>query len=127
MLLGEHEHSLDDKNRLTLPAKLRSAFVEGVILTAGLDGCLYAYPRAEWEVLAERIRSLDPLAEGSRVMRRIFFGAAAQGELDRQGRMVIPSTLLGARQARARRDGARSLGPPGDLGSRHLAHPAVGR
>lgn len=94
MLLGEHEHSLDDKNRLTLPAKLRSAFSEGVILTAGLDGCLYAYPRAEWEVLAERIRNLDPLAEGSRVMRRVFFGAAAQGELDRQGRMVIPAPLL---------------------------------
>ena len=101
MLLGEHEHSLDDKNRLTLPAKLRSAFSEGVILTAGLDGCLYAYPRAEWEVLAERIRNLDPLAEGSRVMRRVFFGAAAQGELDRQGRMVIPSPLLDAREARA--------------------------
>jgi MraZ protein len=94
MLLGEHEHSLDDKNRLTLPAKLRSAFSEGVILTAGLDGCLYAYPRGEWEVLAERIRNLDPLAEGSRVMRRVFFGAAAQGELDRQGRMVIPAPLL---------------------------------
>jgi MraZ protein len=94
MLLGEHEHSLDDKNRLTLPAKLRSAFSEGVILTAGLDGCLYAYPRAEWEVLADRIRNLDPLAEGSRVMRRVFFGAAAQGELDRQGRMVIPGALL---------------------------------
>jgi MraZ protein len=94
MLLGEHEHSLDDKNRLTLPAKLRSAFSEGVILTAGLDGCLYAYPRAEWEVLAERIRNLDQLAEGSRVMRRVFFGAAAQGELDRQGRMVIPAPLL---------------------------------
>ena len=95
MLLGEHEHTLDDKNRLTLPAKLRGAFAEGVILTAGLDGCLYAYPRSEWEVLAERIRSLDPLAEGSRVMRRVFFGAAAPGELDRQGRMVIPGTLLG--------------------------------
>ena len=95
MLLGEHEHTLDDKNRLTLPAKLRGAFAEGVILTAGLDGCLYAYPRFEWEVLAERIRSLDPLAEGSRVMRRVFFGAAAPGELDRQGRMVIPGTLLG--------------------------------
>ena len=94
MLLGEHEHSLDDKNRLTLPAKLRSAFSEGVILTAGLDGCLYAYPRAEWEVLAERIRNLDQLAEGSRVMRRVFFGAAALGELDRQGRMVIPAPLL---------------------------------
>ena len=45
MLLGEHEHSLDDKNRLTLPAKLRAAFEEGVVLSRGLDGCLAAYRR----------------------------------------------------------------------------------
>ncbi len=61
------------------PQSCASAFADGVILTAGLDGCLYAYPRAEWEVLAERIRSLDPLAEGSRVMRRYFFGARRAG------------------------------------------------
>jgi MraZ protein len=94
MLLGEHQHSLDDKNRLTLPAKLRGAFKEGVVVTQGLDGCLYAYPREEWEKLGERIRSLDGLSEGARVMQRRFFGGAAPGELDRQGRMVIPATLL---------------------------------
>ena len=66
MLLGEHEHSLDDKNRLTLPAKLRAAFEDGVVVTRGLDGCLFAYPRVEWEGMATRLRSLDPLAEASR-------------------------------------------------------------
>ena len=45
MLLGEHEHTIDDKNRLTLPAKFRQAFADGVVLTRGMDGCLYAYPR----------------------------------------------------------------------------------
>jgi len=94
MLLGEHEHSLDDKNRLTLPAKLRAAFEEGVVLSRGLDGCLAAYPRAEWEKLVERIAALDPLAEDSRRMRRHFFSGAAHGELDKQGRMVIPAALL---------------------------------
>jgi MraZ protein len=94
MLLGEHEHSLDDKNRLTLPAKLRGAFEEGVVVTRGLDGCLYAYPRAAWAQMAERIQTLDPLAEDSRRMRRHFFSGAAHGELDRQGRMVIPAALL---------------------------------
>ena len=63
MLLGEHEHSLDDKNRLTLPAKLRAAFEDGVVVTRGLDGCLFAYPRVEWEGMVTRLRSLDPLAE----------------------------------------------------------------
>ena len=94
MLLGEHEHSLDDKNRLTLPAKLRGDFEEGVVVTRGLDGCLHAYPRAAWAQLAERIQGLDPLAEDSRRMRRHFFSGAAHGELDKQGRMVIPAALL---------------------------------
>jgi len=94
MLLGEHEHSLDDKNRLTLPAKLRQAFEDGVVVTRGLDGCLYAYPRPAWEQLADRIKSLDPLAEGARVMQRHFFAGATQGELDKQGRMVLPTTLI---------------------------------
>jgi MraZ protein len=94
MLLGEHEHALDDKNRLTLPSKLRGAFEEGVGVPRGLDGCLYAYPRAAWEQMSERIRSLDPLAEDSRLLQRHFFAAAAPGELDKQGRMVLPAGLI---------------------------------
>ena len=94
MLLGEHEHSLDDKNRLTLPAKLRAAFEDGVVVTRGLDGCLFAYPRAAWERMAGRIQSLDPLSQEARVMQRHFFAGAAAGELDRQGRMVLPQALL---------------------------------
>jgi MraZ protein len=94
MLLGEHEHSLDEKKRLTLPSKLRGAFEEGVVVTRGLDGCIYAYPRRAWDEMAARIQSLDPLAEDSRRMRRHFFTSAAAGELDKQGRMVIPAALL---------------------------------
>jgi len=94
MLLGEHEHSLDEKNRLTLPAKLRGAFEDGVVVTPGLDGCLLAYPREAWEQLARRIQDLDPLAASSRVMRRHFFTGASQSELDRQGRFVIPAGLI---------------------------------
>jgi MraZ protein len=94
MLLGEHEHTLDDKNRLTLPSKLRGDFEEGVVVTRGLDGCLYAYPRPAWEGMAERINALDPLATDSRRMRRHFFSGAAHGELDKQGRLVVPAALL---------------------------------
>jgi len=94
MLLGEHEHSLDDKNRLTLPAKLRAAFDDGVVVSRGLDGCLYAYPRAEWQRLADRIAALDPLGEDARSMRRHFFSGASQGELDKQGRLVLSPTLI---------------------------------
>jgi MraZ protein len=56
MLLGQHEHSLDDKNRLTLPAKLREELGDRVVVTAGLDGCLYAYAYDEWERQVLRIR-----------------------------------------------------------------------
>jgi MraZ protein len=94
MLLGEHEHSLDDKNRLTLPAKLRAAFEDGVVVSRGLDGCLYAYPRVEWQRLADRIAALDPLGEDARRMRRHFFSGASQGELDKQGRLVLSPTLI---------------------------------
>ena len=53
MLLGEHEHTIDDKNRLTLPARFRAAFAEGVVLTRGMDGCLYAYRRDDWDKLVD--------------------------------------------------------------------------
>lgn len=94
MLLGEHDHSLDDKNRLTLPAKLREDFGDGVIVTRGMDGCLYAYAAGDWEGLAERIRALDPLSREGRMMHRHFFSGAVRADLDKQGRMVLPAALL---------------------------------
>ena len=48
MLLGEYEHTIDDKNRLTLPAKFREELAAGVVVTRGMDGCLYAYPAGDW-------------------------------------------------------------------------------
>jgi transcriptional regulator MraZ len=96
MLLGEHDHSLDDKNRLTLPARLRDALGESVVVTRGMDGCLYAYAVAEWERLADRIRALDPLSREGRMMHRHFFSGAVKADLDKQGRMVLPASLLQA-------------------------------
>jgi MraZ protein len=95
MLLGEHEHTLDDKNRVTLPAKFRATFAGGVVLTRGMDGCLYAYRREDWERLVEtRLAGLDPLSKEGRRMQRFFFSAAAEAELDRQGRVMIPAALI---------------------------------
>ena len=94
MLLGEHEHTLDDKNRLTLPAKLREQLGTQVVVSRGLDGCLYVYSQTEWARLAERVGSLDPFSREARTMQRWFFASGSDAELDKQGRMVIPATLL---------------------------------
>src|SRR5438105_13237749 len=95
MLLGEYEHTIDDKNRLTLPAKFRHAFADGVVVTRGMDGCLFAYTRDAWErVVGQRLGTLDPLSQRGRRMQRFFFSAAAEGELDKQGRVGLPGALL---------------------------------
>jgi MraZ protein len=95
MLLGEHEHTLDDKNRITLPAKFRAAFAAGVVVTRGMDGCLYAYRQEDWDKLVEsRLAGLDPLSKEGRRMQRFFFSGAAEAELDRQGRVMIPAALI---------------------------------
>ena len=94
MLLGEYEHTLDDKNRLTLPAKFREAFGGGVVVTRGMDGCLYAWTREDFGRLVERMRTLDPLSREARVINRHFFSGATDAELDKQGRVMIPAALL---------------------------------
>jgi MraZ protein len=95
MLLGEFEHSIDEKNRLTLPARFRQALSGGVVVTRGMDGCLYAYPSENWEqVVSQHLAPLSPLSLESRKMERFFFSAAAESEPDKQGRIMIPPALL---------------------------------
>src|SRR5205807_8693137 len=96
MLLGAHDHTLDDKNRLTLPAKFREAFKDGVVVTRGLDGCLYAYRRPDWDRLVEsRLATMDPLRPEGRRVQRFFFSGAAETELAKQGRVGIRAEVIG--------------------------------
>ncbi len=95
MLLGEHDHSLDDKNRLTLPAKFRQSFSDGVVLARGMDGCLAVYTREGWTSFVEsRLAVLDPLSKESRQMSRFMFAGASEAELDKQGRVMVPAPLV---------------------------------
>ena len=95
MLLGEYAHTIDDKNRLTLPAKFRDSFADGGVVTRGLDGCLSLYARDDWDTLvAGRLAELDPLSEETRLMNRYFFSGASEAEPDKQGRIMIPPALL---------------------------------
>ena len=74
MLIGQYQHNLDTKGRLTMPQKFRDDLGESFILTRGLDSCLFVYSGAEWEVLADKIRAL-PLSKG-RDLQRYFFANA---------------------------------------------------
>jgi MraZ protein len=95
MFLGEYEHTIDDKNRLTLPARFREPLAVGVVLTRGLDECLDVYPREDWNRLVDaRLAPLDPFSREARDLKRFFFSAAADAELDRQGRVLVPPALM---------------------------------
>jgi MraZ protein len=95
MLLGEYEHTIDDKNRVTLPAKFRQAFADGVILGRGLETCVVAYTRRDWtERVERRLEDLDPLSGEARAVRRFMFSGASDEELDKQGRVTIPAALV---------------------------------
>ena len=93
MLLGTHDHTIDDKSRLTLPAKFRGAFEGGVVVTRGLDPCLVAYPRDEWAQSQARIAELDQLSGEARTLQRVVYANAVEGDLDKQGRIVISARL----------------------------------
>lgn len=93
MLLGTHDHTIDDKSRLTLPARFRRAFEAGVVVTRGLDPCLVAYPRDEWARSQSRIAELDTLSGEARRLQRVVYGNAVEGDLDKQGRFVVPGKL----------------------------------
>ena len=95
MLLGEYEHTIDDKNRLTLPAKFREELAGGVVVTRGVDGCLFVYSAEHWrERFQARLGELDQLQREGRKLQRHFFAGAGEAELDKQGRIMIPSALL---------------------------------
>jgi MraZ protein len=95
MLLGEYEHTIDDKSRLTLPARFRAAMAGGVVLTRGLDACVEAYPAEAWSTLVESsLAGLNPLSRETRVLERFYYTGAIEAQPDRQGRVMLPASLI---------------------------------
>jgi MraZ protein len=92
-LVGEHHYQVDTKGRISLPTKFREAFEEGVYLTLGQDGCLFAFPRREWDRRKEEVQALPISDPTNRAYARMFFGNADRVDLDPQGRLVLPRTL----------------------------------
>lgn len=76
-----------------MPARLREGLGDKFIVTKGLDGCLFAYPLEEWSVLEQKMRSLPFTRADARAFVRFFFAGATEGEIDKQGRVLIPNHL----------------------------------
>ncbi len=93
MFLGEFMHALDDKHRLTLPAKFRTRFASGVVITAGPGPFLLVYPLDEFNVLFEKVSALSLMDTEAAALRRLLFSSAFDAVPDKQNRVVLPQPL----------------------------------
>jgi MraZ protein len=93
VFLGTHTPRLDDKGRLILPAKFREQLEAGVVVTRGQERCLYVFPTAEFEQLADQLRRAPVTSKQARDYLRVFLSGASDEALDRQGRITIPPVL----------------------------------
>lgn len=93
MFLGQYQHALDSKGRLTIPAKFRDELGEAFVCTQGLDNCIFLYPMEEWQRLADKLRNLPFTSGDVRSFERFFFSGAAELETDKTGRTVLPLHL----------------------------------
>ena len=93
MFLGEYAYVIDQKGRLAIPPRFREAFRGGLVLARGFDKCILVYPMAEWKAMAESRASLPPTRSSVRRANRFTFSGAYDLELDKQGRVLVPSGL----------------------------------
>jgi MraZ protein len=93
MFFGEFEHALDAKGRLIIPAKFRELLGTSFVITRGMDGCIFGYPAERWATLQAQLDDLPLTRKDARAFVRFFYAAAAECELDKQGRVMIPATL----------------------------------
>lgn len=93
MFIGEYTHNVDTKKRLALPSKFRGELGDRIVLTRGLDHCLFAYPMSVWETIAEKLGKLPLGNPETRSFVRLMLSGATDVELDGQGRVVIPEYL----------------------------------
>lgn len=92
MFMGEYHHSIDEKGRIIIPSKFRYELGESFIVTRGLDGCLFIYPKSEWENIVKKYKEL-PNVKDARNFMRFFLSGAVNAEFDKQGRINISTPL----------------------------------
>ncbi|WP_296242367.1 division/cell wall cluster transcriptional repressor MraZ [uncultured Faecalicoccus sp.] len=94
MFMGEYAHNIDRKGRLIMPAKFREDLGEHVVVNRGLDGCLYVYTSSQWEAVYKKLSTLPSTNKDARMFQRMMLSKAAEVDLDSQGRILIPRTLI---------------------------------
>lgn len=94
MLMGEYHHSIDDKNRLIIPSKLREELGSEFVVTRGLDKCLFVYPMKEWKKIVNNLSTLPFTKKDARDFSRFFLSGATVSVFDKQGRINITSPLV---------------------------------
>ena len=93
MFIGEYSHSIDPKKRLALPSKFRKELGKQVVITRGLDKCLFVYPLKTWKELAEKLGTLPMGESATRSFVRLMLAGAVDAEVDSQGRVLLPEYL----------------------------------
>ena len=93
MLLGEYNHNVDEKGRVSVPAKFREDLGASFIVTKGLDNCLFIYSKNEWSTFETKLKDLPLTNPNARNFIRFFFSGACECELDKQGRITLPQNL----------------------------------
>lgn len=92
MFMGEYNHTIDAKGRIIVPSKFRETLGDEFVVTQGLDGCLFVYPNDEWQNFITQLKNL-PGSKDARQLQRYFMAGAASCEVDKQGRILIPTKL----------------------------------
>lgn len=93
MFMGEYNHTIDEKGRITIPSKIREQLGEEFIITRGMDKCLFIYPKKEWEKVIDKYKEL-PNTKDARNFMRFFLSGATLSEFDKQGRINIAKPLI---------------------------------
>lgn len=93
MLIGEYKHTLDIKKRLSVPSKWRGDLGTTLVVTRGLDNCLFVYPQKEWQTITEKISQLPLGQADTRSFTRFFLSGAVEVEVDSVGRILVPDFL----------------------------------
>ena len=91
--MGEYSHTIDAKGRIIVPAKFRESLGDNIVVTKGLDNCLFVYTSEDWRKFEEKLRTLPLTNKNARKFTRFFLAGAAEMEIDKQGRILIPSVL----------------------------------